>query len=79
MASEFVDGEDIKIDEVAEVGVLGTTVATRFIIFSEYAEFFFRLSLAFGHVVGLLKRSNETLMCFVHFMKYAMARLHICR
>jgi hypothetical protein len=55
MASEFVDGEDIKIDEVAEVGVLGTTVATRFIIFSEYAEFFFRLSLAFGHVVGLLR------------------------
>ena len=40
MASEFVDGEDIKIDEVAEVGVLGTTVATRFIIFSEFAEFF---------------------------------------
>jgi len=40
MASEFVEGEDIKIDDVAEVGVLGT-VDTRFIIlfFSFFAEF----------------------------------------
>jgi hypothetical protein len=39
MASEFVEGEDIKMDEAAEVGVLGTAV-TRFIIFltASYAQ-----------------------------------------
>ena len=50
-ASEFVEGEDIKMDEDADVGVLGT-VATRFIIF--FLQLFTlnfkftKLALAFG-------------------------------
>ena len=66
MASEFVEGEDIKMDEVAEVGVLGT-VDTRFIIFffSFFAEFQTRFSIwpggrfsAGNYVKKLLRHRN---------------------
>jgi len=46
MASEFVEGEDIKIDDVAEVGVLGT-VDTRFIILFSAFSLNFKLVTAF--------------------------------
>ena len=58
-----MDGEDIKIEEVAEVGVLGT-VTTRFIVgfpvpfFSYFAEFLIEI-LAFGHVVGFRLENNK--------------------